>query len=95
MQKKMLRSYKAIKSVHIIRGVVSDVKFYNKEKELSFDELLTTKDSVLLDGQYVVTSGYGKYTKIHLWQLPENLKRDIKRFMVEKYSCECNQILGS
>lgn len=33
--------------------------------------------------------------KIHLWQLPENLKRDIKRFMVEKYSCECNQILGS
>jgi hypothetical protein len=80
-------TYRKISAVNVHYDHVYSVFFERGDEVLSPEEVLTTKDDVLKDARLLTTCGHGKYCGVEVWQLPEEMKQQIKKLLGKRYFC--------
>jgi hypothetical protein len=88
---KKVKTYRNIKSVEMANEHVYAIAFWEKDEVLDSLEVFKTKDDALKYAERVRTFGSGKYSGLHLWQLPQKITREIKRLLGDRYSSFCEE----
>ena len=88
---KKVKTYRNIKSIEMADDHVYAIAFWEKDEVLDSLEVFKTKDDALKYAEHVRTHGYGKYTGLHLWQLPEEMRQQIKKLLGNRYSSFCEE----
>jgi hypothetical protein len=86
---KKVKTYRAIKGVEMADDHVYAIDLGRQYAVLYSEEILRTKDEALKYSEHAYSTGYGKYSGLQIWQMPQKITRQIRRILGDKYTCLC------
>ena len=91
MEMKKVKTYRRIKRLVMANEYVEELYFWEDAEVLDPEEVLKTKDEALKYAEHAYSTGYGTYSGRKLWQMPQKITRQIKRYLGDRYTCYCDE----